>query len=137
MFAGPGGADAVGIFGLMDDVVIPEGETNEPSDVVPDDIPPPPGFPPFSWPIARDHVAIEQSGSPLGDGDSPDILVSHSYVEPFSAIAQDQGSVSVGSPDVSLLVSPLVDISTDSVSAAIRPLSPLPPVDNLFTQDRL
>ena len=91
---------------VMDDVVIPEGETNEPSDVVPDVIPHPLGFPPFSWPIAHDHVAIKQSGSPLGDGGSP-----------------DQDSVSVGSPDVGLLVSPLEDIGTDSVSAVIRPLS--------------
>ena len=81
---------------------------------------------------------IEQSGSPLGDGGSPDVLVSHSDVEPpFSPIAQDQDLVSVGSPDVGLLVSPLVDISTDSVSAVIRPLSQLPTVDNLFAQDRL
>ena len=88
---------------IMDDVVIPEGETNEPSDVVPDVIAPPPGFPPFSWLIARDHVAIEQSGSPLSDGGSPDVLASHSDVESlFSPIAQDQDSVSVGSPgDVS------------------------------------
>ena len=97
---------------VMDDVVILEGETNEPSDVVPDVIPPPPDFPPFSCPIARDHVAFEQSGSPLGDGGSPDVLVSETDVEPpFSPIAQDQDSVSVGWPDVGLLVSPLVDIS--------------------------
>ena len=66
---------------IMDDVFIPEGGTNEPSDVVPDVIPPPPGFPPFSWPIVSKHVAIEQSGSPLGDGVSPDVLVSHSDVD--------------------------------------------------------
>ena len=123
---------------IINDVVIPEGKTNGPSDVVLDVIPPPPGFSPFSWPIVSEHVAIKQSGSPLGDGGSPDVLVSHSDVEPpFLPIAQDQDSVSVGSPDVGLLVSPLVDISTDSVSAVIRPLSQLPNVDNLFAQDRL
>ena len=123
---------------VMDDVVIPEGETNGHSEVVPDIIPPPPGFPPFSWLIVSEHVAIEQSGSPLGDGGSPDVLVSHSDVEPpFLPIAQEQDSVSVGSPDVGLLVSPLVDISTDSVSAVIRPLPQLSTVDNLFAQDWL
>ena len=53
---------------VVDDVVIPEGETNGPSEVVPDVIPPPPVFPPFSWPIVSGQVAIEHSGSPLGDG---------------------------------------------------------------------
>ena len=44
---------------VVDDVVVPEGETNCSSDVAPDVIPPPPGFPPFSWPIIVGHVAIE------------------------------------------------------------------------------
>ena len=93
------GADAIAFFGRYV------------SDVVPDIIPPPPGFPPFSWLIVTEHVAIEQSGSPLGDGGSPDVLVSHSDVEPpFLPIAQDQDSVSVGSPDIGILVSPLVNI---------------------------
>ena len=106
---------------VVDDVVIPEGETNGPSDVVPDVIPPPPGCPPYSWPIVSEHVVIEQSGSPLGDGGSPDVLVSHPDVEPpFSPIAQAQDSESVRSPDVELLVSPLVDVGTDSVSVADR-----------------
>ena len=100
-----------------DDVVIPEGEMNGPCEVVPDVITPPPGFPPFSWPIVSGQVAIEQSGSPLGDGGSPDILVSQPDVEPpFSPIAQAQDSESVCSPDVELLVTPLVDVSTDSVT---------------------
>ena len=94
--------------------VIPEGETNGSSDVVPDVIPPPPGLPPFSWPIAVGHVAIKQSGFPFGDGGSPDVLASQPDVEPpFSPITQAHDSESVGSPDVGLLVSPLVDVSTD------------------------
>ena len=123
---------------VVDDVVIPEGEANGPSDVVLDVIPPPPGFPPFSWPIVSGHVAIEQSGSPLGDDASPDVLVSHPDVEPpFSPIAHAQDSESVGSPDVELLVSPLVDVGTDSVTDVNRPVSPLPTVENLLVQDRL
>ena len=111
---------------VMDDVVIPEGETNEPSDIVPDVISPPPGFPPFSWPI----VTMSPSNSPvlrLAMVVRRTFLSSIRALEPpFSLIAQDQDSVSVGSPDVGLLVSPLVDISTDSVLAVIRPLSQLP-----------
>ena len=123
---------------VVEYVVIPEGETNGPSDVVPDVIPPPPGLPPFSWPIASEHVAVERSGSPLGDGASPDVLVSNPDVEPpFSPIAQAQDSESVGSPDVVLLVSPLVDVGMDSVTDVIRPVSPLPTVKKLFAQDRL
>ena len=49
--------------------------------------------------------------------------------------AQDSGSV--GSPDVELLVSPLVDVGTDTVTDVNRPVSPLPTVANLFVQDRL
>ena len=105
---------------VVDAVVIPEGETNGPSDVVQDVIPPPPGFPPFSWPIVIGHVTIEQSGSPFGDGGSPDVLASHPDVEPpFSPIAQAHDSESVCLPDVELLV------------------SPLPTVEKLFMQDRL
>ena len=102
---------------IVDDVAIPEGETNGSSDVVPDVIPPPPGVPPFSWPIVIGHVAIEQSGSPFGDGGAPDVLASHPDVEPpFSPIAQAHDSESVGSPDVELLVSPMVDVGMDTVT---------------------
>ena len=114
------------------------GDENGSSDVVPDVIPPPPGFPPFSWPIVIGHVAIEQSGSPFQDGGSPDVLASQPDVEPpFSLIMQAHDSESVGSPDVELLVSPLVDVGTDTVTNVNRPVSPLPTVENLFVQDRL
>ena len=43
---------------VLKDVVIPEGETYGPADVVLDATPPPPGFPPFSWPIASECVAV-------------------------------------------------------------------------------
>ena len=49
---------------------------------VPDVIPPPPGFPPFSWPIAVGHVEIEQSGCLSGDGGSPDNPASQQDMEP-------------------------------------------------------
>ena len=71
---------------------------NGPSDVVPDVIPPPPGFPLFSWPIVSEHVTIEQSGSPLGDGGPPD--VENLFVE--NLFAQDRlwAPIAVLSPDV-------------------------------------
>ena len=56
---------------------------------------------------------------------------------PFSPIPQAHDSESVGSPDVELLVSPLVDVGTDTVTDIHRPVSPLPTVENLFVQDRL
>ena len=105
---------------------------------VSDIIPPPPGFPPFSWLIAVGHVTIAQSGPLLGDGGLPDVLTSHPDVEqPVSPIAQAQDSDSVGSPDVALLVSPLVDVGTDMVADVNRPVSLLPTVENLFVQDEL
>ena len=119
---------------VVDDVVIPEGEMVGPSDVVSDVIQPPPGFPPFSWPIGSGHVAIKQSDSSLGEGDSPDALVGHLEVEPpFSPIAQTQDLESVGS----LVVDLLVDVGMDSVTDVNRPVSPLPTIENLFVQDRL
>ena len=91
------------------------------SDVVPDAIPPPPGFPPFSWPIAS-----ERFGSSLCDGALPDVLVSNPDVEPQSSpIAQDQVSASADSPDDVL-------VGTDSVPDAIRPVAPSPPIEQIF-----
>ena len=108
---------------VVDEVVVPEWETNGSPDVVPDVSPPPPGFPPFSWPIAVGHVAIEQSGCPSGDGGSPDVPASQPDVEPpFSPITHAHDSQSVGSPDVGLLVSPLVDVSTDTFADRRKPL---------------
>ena len=50
---------------------------------------------------------------------------------------QAHDSESVGSPDVELLVSPLVDVGTDTVMDVSRPVSPVPTVENLFVQDRM
>ena len=123
---------------VVEDVVIPEGETYGPSDVVLDAIPPPPGFPPFSWPIVSECVAVKRFGSSLGGGALPDVLVSNPDVEPPSSpIAQDQVSASVDSPDNVLLISPLVDVGTDSVPDVIRPVAPSPPIEQLFAPDRL
>ena len=74
--------------------------------------------------------------SACGGGASLDVLVSNPDVEPpFSPIAPAQDSESVGSPDDELLVSPLVDVGTDSVPDIIRPVSPSPTVEKLFVQD--
>ena len=69
-------------------------------------------------------------GSLLGGGALPDVLVSHPDVEtPSSPIAHDQVSASVDSPDNVLLISPLVDVGTDSVPDVIRPVAPSPPIE--------
>ena len=122
---------------VVEDVVIPEGEMYGPSDVVPDAIPPPPFFLPFSWPIASECVTVERFGSSLGDGALPEVLVSNPDVEPPSSpIAQDQVSASADSPHDVLLIY-LVDVGTDSVPDVIRPVAPSPPIEQLFAPDRL
>ena len=121
---------------VVEDVL--EGETYRPSDVVPDAIPPPPGFPPFSWPIDSECVAVKRFGSSFGDGALPDVFVSNPDVEPPSSpIAQDQVSASADSPDDVLLISPLVDVGTDSVPDVIRPVALTPPIEQIFVPNRL
>ena len=100
--------------------------------------PPPAGFPPFSWPTAEECVVIERFGSSLDGGSFPDVLVSSQDVEPPSSpIAQEPDSASVDSPDDVVLLSPLVDVSTDSVPDVIRPVAPSPPMEQPFAPDRL
>ena len=53
---------------VVEDVVYMEGEMCELSDA----IPPPPGFPPFSWPTGEECVVIERFGSSLVSGYLPD-----------------------------------------------------------------
>ena len=112
------------------------GETIGSSDIAPDFIPPPPGFPPFSWPVIIGNVNIEQSCFPFGDERSPDVRHSQPDVEPpFSPMtpAHEVASDSVGSPEVGLLV----DIGTDTAVDVRQPVSPLPSIENLFLQDIL
>ena len=91
----------------------------------------------LSWPISSECV-VEQFGSSLGDGALPDVLVSNPDVDPPSSlIAQDQVLASADSPDDVLLISPLVDVGTDSVPDVIRPVAPSPPIEQLFAPDRL
>ena len=67
----------------------------------------------------------------------PDVLVSDPDVEPpFSPIAPDLLSASVDSPDDVLLISPLVDVGTDSVPDVIRPVAPSPTMEQLFAPYR-
>ena len=123
---------------VVEDIVIPEGETYGPSDVVQDAIPPHPGFPLFSCLIASECVTVKRFGSSLGDGALPDVLVSNPDVEPPSSpIDQDQVLASADSPDDVLLISPLVDVGTDSVPDVIRPVAPSPPIEQIFAPVRL
>ena len=133
MLTGPGGASAVGVSDRG------EGRCNSRGGDV------------WSWTQSHplrvfrrflgrscECVAVERFGSSLGDGALPDVLVSNPDVEqPFSPIAQDQVTAPADSPDDVLLISPLVDVGTDSVPDVTRPVAPSPPVEQLFVQDRL
>ena len=123
-----------------DDVIVPVGETNGSSDTAPDIIPPPLGFSPFSWPVDDGNMDIEQSCFPLNVDCSPDVLTGRPDVEPslspITPVCADD-SESVGSPEVGLLVSPLVDVRSDVAADVSRPVSPLPSVESLLLQDML
>ena len=76
----------------------------------------------------RSPWAMELSGIPFDNGGSPDFLANQPDVEPpFSPITQAQDSESVGSPDVGLLVSPLVDVGTDTATVSVDQFLLCPP----------
>ena len=71
---------------------------------------------------------------------SPDVLVGQLSVEsslsPITPVCSEV-SDSVGSPEVGLLVSHLVDVCSDMSVDVSCPVSPLPSVESLFLQDML
>ena len=82
----------------------------------------------------------EHSCFPFDVNCSPNVLVGQSGVESSSSSitpVRAEVSESVGSPEVGLLVSPLVDVSSDMTADVSRPVSPLPSVESLFLQDML
>ena len=124
-----------------EDVIVPVGEpisSSAPAILPPP--PPPPGFSPFSWPFDDGNMDNKQSCFPFDVDRSPDVLVGRPGVEPsLSPITpvRAEDSESVGSPEVGLLVSPLVDVSSDMTVDVSRPVSPLPSVESFLLQDML
>ena len=95
-----------------EDVIAPVGEPIRYVSSAPAaGLPPPPGFSPFSWPVDDGGVCVDLVCSDVSD--------------------------SVDLPEVGLLVSPLVDSSSDLQADVGHPVLPLPSVENLFVQDML
>ena len=139
-----------------DDVITPVGETIDSSDAFPNILPPPPGFSQFSWPFDDWSVTNEQSRFAFNEDSrscSPDVIAGRPGVEPplqLSPItpvgADDAVTVITGSsdpesvcpPEVEVLVSPLVDVSSDLTADVLRTesLLLLPSIEGLL-QDML
>ena len=92
-------------------------------------LPPPPGFLPFSWPVDDGGMVVDVSCFPFSVDCSPSL-------SPIDLVCSDV-SDSVDSPEVGVLVSPLVDTSPDLPPAVGHTVLPLPSVENLFVQDIL
>ena len=87
---------------------------------------PPPGSSPFSWPVDDGGVDVDMSCFPFNVDGSPSL----SPIDPVCSDVSD-------SPEVGLLVSPLVGSSSDLPAEVGHPVLPLPSVKNLFVQDML
>ena len=108
-----------------EDVITPVGEPISSSSTAPATLPLPPGFSPFSWPVDDGNMDNEQSCFPFDVDCSPDVLVRQLSVEsslsPITPVCSDTLD-SVGSPEVGLLVSPLVDVCSDISADVSRPV---------------
>ena len=85
-----------------------------------DGLPPPPGFSSFSWQVDDGGVDVDVSWFPFDVDCSPSL-------SPIDLACLD---VSVDSPEVGVLVSPLVDSSPDLPAEVGQPVLPLPSVEN-------
>ena len=92
-------------------------------------LPLPPGFSPFSWSVGDGGMDVDELCSRFGVDCSPSL-------SPFSRVCSDV-SDSTDSPGVGVLVSPLIDSSSDVSPAVDHARLPLPSVDNIFVQDML
>ena len=101
-----------------------------------DAIPPPPGFPPVSCPIASECVAVERFGFFVRQWCFAGRPCQKSGCG-AAVLADCPGSGFGISPDDVLLISPLVDVRTDSVPDVIRPVAPMPPTEQIFAPNRL
>ena len=91
----------------------------------------------LSYLLRVSRRSLDRSSLDMSPSHSPVLRSAMVVHRTFSPIAQAQDSESVGLPDVALLVSPLVDVGTDTVTDVNRPVSPLSTVENLFVQDKL
>ena len=119
-------------------------------DAFPNILPPPPGFSQFSWPFDDWSVSNEQSRFAFNvdsRGCAPDFIAGRPGVEPplklslitpvgaadsVSAIMGSSGPESVCPPEVGVLVSTLVDVSSDLTVDVLRTGSPLPSGEGLL-----
>ena len=92
-------------------------------------LPPPPGFSPFSWPVDDGDVDVDMLCFPFNVDSSPSL----SPIDPVCSDVSD----SVGSREVGLLVSPLVDSCSDLPADVGHPVLQFPSVESLFVQDML
>ena len=88
-------------------------------------LPPPPGFTPFAWPVNDGGIDVDKLCSSVGVDCSP-----------ISRVCTDVSDVAV-SPGVGVLVSPIIDGSSDAAPAVGHAELTLPPVDNSCVQDML
>ena len=86
---------------------------------------PAPGFLPFAWLVDDGGMDVDVSCFPFGVDCSPIGLVCSDV------------SDSADSPEVGVLVSPVVDTSLDVPPAVGHTVLPLPSVENIFVQDML
>ena len=92
-------------------------------------LPPPPGFSPFAFPLNDGGMDADELCARLGVDCSPSLL-------PISRVSTDVPELAV-SPGVGVLVSPIIDGSSDVVPAVGNAELPLPSVDNSFGQAML
>ena len=92
-------------------------------------LPPPPGFSPFSWPVDDGRMDVDDLCFPFGVDCSPSL-------SPIGLLCSDV-SDSADSPEMGVLVSPVVDSSPDVTPAVGHTVLPLTSVENLFVQDML
>ena len=92
-------------------------------------LPPPPGFSSFSWPVHDGRMDVDDLCFPFGVDCSPSL-------SPIGLVCLDV-SDSGDSPEVGVLVSPVVDSSPDMPPAVDNTVLPLPSVENLLVQDML
>ena len=92
-------------------------------------LPPPPGFSPFSWPVSDGGIDVDELCARIGVDCSPS-------VSPIRRMCIDVSDLTV-SPGVGVLVSLIIDGSSDVAPAVGHAELTLPPVDNCFVKDML
>ena len=92
-------------------------------------LPPPPGFSLFSWPVNDGGIDVDELCTIIGVDCSPSL-------SPISQMCIEVSDLTV-SPGVGVLVSPIIDGSSDVAPAVGHAELTLPPVDNCFVKDML